>query len=151
MTPFGAKIRQLREARGITQKDMAKALGVSAAYLSALEHGNRSRPGWHFMRKLISYLGVIWDDADELMELAELSDPKVSIDTRGLTPEATEMANRLALCISNLPKESLLRMLEEMRIHGTPEARLAPPPVFAEKSPGRLLPTDAGFNKEDEV
>jgi hypothetical protein len=82
---------------------------------------------------------VIWDDADELMELAELSDPKVSIDTRGLTPEATEMANRLALCIGNLPKESLLRMLEEMRIHGTPEARLAPPPVFAEKEPGRLM------------
>ena len=139
MTPFGAKLRELREARGISQKDMAKALGVSAAYLSALEHGHRSRPGWHFMRKVISYLGVIWDDAEELMELAELSDPRVTIDTRGLSPEATEMANRLAICIGNLPKESLERMLEEMRVHGTPDTGLAPPPVFAEKEPGRLL------------
>jgi hypothetical protein len=60
------------------------------------------------------------------------------------------MANRLALCISNLPKESLLRMLEEMRIHGTPEARLAPPPVFAEKSPGRLLTPKTTVKGEEE-
>ena len=137
MTPFGSKLRQLREARGLTQKDMAKALGVSAAYLSALEHGHRSQPSFLFLRKVINYFGVIWDEADELMELAELSDPRVVIDTRGLSPEATELANRLALCIGNLPPESLERILEEMRIHGTPEARLAPPPIFAEKEPGR--------------
>ena len=33
-------------AQGVTQKQMAAALGVSAAYLSALEHGRRgARPG----------------------------------------------------------------------------------------------------------
>ena len=46
MTPFGAKIRALRAERGVSQKDMAAALGVSAAYLSALEHGRRGVPGW---------------------------------------------------------------------------------------------------------
>jgi transcriptional regulator with XRE-family HTH domain len=43
MTPFGAKLRDLRLLGGITQKRMAADLGVSAAYLSALEHGNRGR------------------------------------------------------------------------------------------------------------
>ena len=32
--------------RGVSQTDMATALGVSSAYLSALEHGRRGRPTW---------------------------------------------------------------------------------------------------------
>ena len=43
MTPFGQKLRDLRRERNISQKEMAGALGVSAAYLSALEHGHRDR------------------------------------------------------------------------------------------------------------
>jgi transcriptional regulator with XRE-family HTH domain len=46
MTPLGARIRQLRDERGVTLKDMAKALHVSSAYLSALEHGRRGKPTW---------------------------------------------------------------------------------------------------------
>ena len=46
MTPFGERLRALREARGIKLKDMAEALGVSSTYLSALEHGRRSKPSW---------------------------------------------------------------------------------------------------------
>ena len=41
MTPFGAKLRELRKARGITLKEMAESLEISSAYLSALEHGKR--------------------------------------------------------------------------------------------------------------
>ena len=44
MTPFGARLRTLREERGITLKFLANALQVSAAYLSALEHGKRGAP-----------------------------------------------------------------------------------------------------------
>ena len=44
MTPFGRKIRELRARRAITMRKMAADLGVSSAYLSALEHGNRGRP-----------------------------------------------------------------------------------------------------------
>jgi transcriptional regulator with XRE-family HTH domain len=44
MTPFGQKLRDLRAARNVTLKDMAAALRVTPAYLSALEHGRRGRP-----------------------------------------------------------------------------------------------------------
>ena len=44
MTPFGARVRELRAAKGIQLKDMAQDLQVSSAYLSALEHGKRGRP-----------------------------------------------------------------------------------------------------------
>lgn len=35
------RIRELREALGIPQWQMAEALGISAGYLSLIEHGHR--------------------------------------------------------------------------------------------------------------
>ena len=75
---------------------MAAALGVSAAYLSALEHGRRGTPTWALLQKIIGYFNIIWDEAEELQRLAETSDPRVVIDTAGLSPAATELANLLA-------------------------------------------------------
>ena len=107
MTPFGEKVRALRRARGVSQKEMAAALGVSAAYLSALEHGRRGRPSWALIQKVIGYFNIIWDDADELESLAFLSDPRVTIDTAGLSPRATRLANLLAETIGKLDETAL--------------------------------------------
>lgn len=107
MTPFGEKMRELRERRGVTQKEMALALGVSAAYLSALEHGRRGAPNWALVQKIVGYFNVIWDDAEELQLLAEISHPRVVVDTSGLSPRATRLANRLAADIGKLDEETL--------------------------------------------
>ena len=96
MTPFGDRMRKLRSERGITLKEMAEALGVSSAYLSALEHGKRGRPGWHLIQRILAYFNIIWDEADEVVRLARISHPRITIDTSGLDPKATELANRLA-------------------------------------------------------
>jgi transcriptional regulator with XRE-family HTH domain len=114
MTPLGAKLRQLREERGVTLKDMAKALRVSSAYLSALEHGRRGKPTWSLLQRIIAYFNVIWDEAEELQRLAELSDPKITIDTGGLVPEATELTNRLARDIGKLDREDLIFLKTEV-------------------------------------
>ncbi|WP_279483148.1 helix-turn-helix transcriptional regulator [Aureimonas sp. SK2] len=107
MTPFGLRVRALRQERGITQGEMAKALGVSAAYLSALEHGKRGRPTWSMLQRIIGYLNVIWDDAEDLERLAELSHPKVILETGSLSPEATAFANRLAESLPLLSAEDI--------------------------------------------
>jgi transcriptional regulator with XRE-family HTH domain len=114
MTPLGAKLRHMREERGTTLKDMAQALNVSSAYLSALEHGRRGTPTFQLLQRIITYFNVIWDEAEELQRLAELSDPKVSIDTGGLPPEATELTNRLAKDISKLGVEDLAFLRTEV-------------------------------------
>jgi transcriptional regulator with XRE-family HTH domain len=117
VTPFGEKVRELRRQKGVTQSEMAQALGVSGAYLSALEHGRRGRPTWQLLQRIIGYLNVIWDDAEELERLAELSHPKVSVATGGLRPDATALANRLAETIAILSEadvRTLLETLEEM-------------------------------------
>ena len=114
MTPFGRKVRELRAARRVTLKTMAEELGVSAAYLSALEHGRRGRPTWLFLQRIIGYFNVIWDEAEELERLAALSDPRVTIDTAGLSPEATELANRLAKEIGRLSVEEVEQLLKQL-------------------------------------
>jgi len=110
MTPFGRRVRELRERQGLTLAEMAAGLGVTPAYLSALEHGKRGRPTFALIQGTIHLLGVIWDEADELIRLADLSHPRVTVDTAGLDAEATLLANRLAREIADLDGEDLRRL-----------------------------------------
>jgi transcriptional regulator with XRE-family HTH domain len=111
MTPFGEKMRKLRASRGITLKQMSSAIGVSSAYLSALEHGKRGRPGWHLIQRIIAYFNIIWVEAEEVTRLARISHPRIAIDTSGLNPLATELANRLADDIGKLEPQTLNELL----------------------------------------
>lgn len=115
MTPFGQRLRELRAAQGRSLAETAAALGVSAAYLSALEHGHRGRPSPDLVHRACQFFNIIWDEAEELAELARLSHPRATIVTAGLAPEATLLANRLAETIGSLEPErlqALLRLLE---------------------------------------
>ncbi len=126
MTPFGEKMRELRAQKGVSQKDMAAALGVSAAYLSALEHGNRGRPASGMIMQICDFFDLIWDDSEELKRLATLSHPRVTIDTAGLSPKATELANELANSIGDLDDQNLQWILDEIRAHKAARAKGPP-------------------------
>ena len=117
MTPFGVRIRELRRLKKVTLKEMAAALGVSSAYLSALEHGKRGRPSWYLLQRTINYFNIIWDDAEDLVQLARLSHPRITIDTSTLTPKATELANKLADQIENLDDQRLEELLNLLDKH----------------------------------
>jgi len=115
MTPFGARIRELRDAKGILLTRMAADLNISAAYLSALEHGHRGKPAPGLVMQICGYLDCIWDEAEELKRLAELSHPKVTLDTSGLSPARTELANRLGQGLRAMPDEQVERLLAILR------------------------------------
>jgi transcriptional regulator with XRE-family HTH domain len=110
MTPFGEKLRALRAARGVLQREMAAALEVSPAYLSALEHGRRGAPSAGLIHQISAYFGLIWDDADELRALARLSRPRLKLNAAGLTPEQTALGNRIARELRNLDPETVAAM-----------------------------------------
>lgn len=107
MTPFGARLRSLRAERNVTLKQLAEALQVSAPYLSSLEHGKRGAPSAGLVHQVNEYFGLIWDDADDMAGLARLSNPRVTVNTAGLTPEQTALANRLAQAIHRLPPDTV--------------------------------------------
>ena len=102
MTPFGVRIRKWRQRKNRTLHQQAEVLGVSAAYLSALENGTRGRPSVVLVDQICVWLGLIWDDAEELKRLAALSHPKPTINARGQSAEYIYMVNFLAQNIDRL-------------------------------------------------
>ena len=111
MTPFGQHLRKLRAQRNLTQKEMAAAIRVSPAYLSALEHGHRGQPSWALLQRIVGFFNVIWDDAEKLQDLAALSDPKVVVDTTSLSVNATHLANLLARSIDELDEDQIHELI----------------------------------------
>lgn len=126
MTPFGAKLRALRAERGATLTDMANALGVSPSYLSALERGKRSKPSWAFVQAAIQYFNIIWDEAEELQRLADISAPRPTLDASAMTPRATELANRLATQLRKLNDAEIERIHALLDRAAAREARAKP-------------------------
>lgn len=120
MTPFGERLRALRQARGMRQKDLAGLLQISAAYLSALEHGRRGRPGPGLVHQVNEVFGLIWDEAEEIAVLARDSRPKVALDTAGLDPAKTVLANRLARVLATLPPEAVSEIAAVLDRHDSP-------------------------------
>lgn len=127
MTPFGEKLRELRRKKGVTLKQMAGALELSPAYLSALEHGHRGRPTPALIVQICEYFHLIWDDYEEMHRIARLSHPRVVVDTSGLSPEATEVANLLAERIGHLPPLALKTLRDTLRAAQPPRQRAAAP------------------------
>ncbi|HEV7369437.1 helix-turn-helix domain-containing protein [Arenibaculum sp.] len=115
MTPFGTRMRALRAERGVTLKQMAEGLNISSAYLSALEHGRRGQPSTQLVRQICAYFGLFWDDAEALERVAELSHPRIVVDTAGLSPGATELANQLAASIRRLDEATIEHLLAVLR------------------------------------
>lgn len=114
MTPFGLKMRELRDAKGVNQKQMAADIKVSAAYLSALERGHRGTPSWQFIQRVIGYFNIIWDEAEELQKLAAASNTRVVVDTESSSALATSLANSLAQNIQDLSDEDCRFLQQEV-------------------------------------
>jgi len=53
---IGQQIKKLREARGLTQVELADKVEVAQAYVSALENGSRKNPSLELLRKLAKVL-----------------------------------------------------------------------------------------------
>jgi transcriptional regulator with XRE-family HTH domain len=70
---FHARLKELREAAGLTQGDLAERSGLSKAGIANLEQ-DRTEPAWGTVQKLAKALGV---DCTAFMEPAE------SEETRG--------------------------------------------------------------------
>jgi transcriptional regulator with XRE-family HTH domain len=117
MTPFGKKMKALRRARNFTQQQQADYLNVSKAYISALENGARGRPSGPLVDQICAWLGLIWDDAEELKALAIMSHPKPTINAGQCGPEAVFLANFLAQNIEKLDETQCSQIMTAVKNH----------------------------------
>ena len=105
MTPFGEHMRFLRLKHRKTLQQQADKLSVSVAYLSALEHGKRGRPSTVLIDQICVWLGLIWDEAEQLKRLALISHPRPALNASHLGPKAIALANILASNIDRLSED----------------------------------------------
>jgi predicted ATPase/DNA-binding XRE family transcriptional regulator len=115
--PFGAQLRQLREAASLTQEELAARAGLTAKGISDLERGARQRPYPHTVRSLADALGLSEDERAALFAAV----PRRGGDAAAL-PTAAPLS---ALPVPPTPLVGRERNLEEIKtLLGRPEARL---------------------------
>lgn len=73
---FGAEVRALRIAKGISLRELAEKAGISKTYLSYVERGVHPPPSADKVVKLAEALG---ESKDRLLKIAGLIDPKVDL------------------------------------------------------------------------
>jgi hypothetical protein len=86
---------------------------------------------------VLQYFHIIWDEADELTRLADLSDPRVKIDTANTDPKATLLANRLSREIRSLTSQELDRMVAVLDEAQERERKVAMEPPLSRVAEGQ--------------
>jgi len=81
---FGQRLRELRKAKSMTQRELSQRTGISFAYVSKLENGVMPPPRQKIILALAKVLGANNADTDELFGLAKKmpSDLLKDVDTQ---------------------------------------------------------------------
>jgi predicted ATPase/DNA-binding XRE family transcriptional regulator len=74
---FGARLRRLREAAGLTQEELAGRARLTRNAISSLERGERKRPYPHTVRSLADALGLSEDERAALLAAVPRQEGKV--------------------------------------------------------------------------
>ena len=109
MTPFGRFIRHVRTEKGLLLKDIADMLGVTSAYLSAVEHGKKGQPSAAMVSQLEDKLKLTPQQRKELRAAVRDSTSSMEIPSKA-TPFAFETANAFARKLPDLSEQQLRRI-----------------------------------------
>ncbi len=114
-TSVGKYLRKLRLSKGEILKTMATNLGVSSAFLSAVENGKKKLPeAWY--EKLYRYYNLSSKQMEELKRAVIESNDMVEIDIRNTTEINRKFAISFARQFDSLDEETcqqLLRILNK--------------------------------------
>ena len=113
MTKFGIFIRKFRLDNGILLRDMAKDLGISPAYLSAMETGHKDISD-SLADKIISVYNLSIEQSKELKKSIVLSKQKICITT-GQIVWKNEIVSKLKEKLDNLSEEQRFRIIEVLK------------------------------------
>src|SRR5215210_9594819 len=91
---FGTILRELREAGGLTQEELASRAGLTAKAVSALERGERKRPYPHTVRSLAEALGLSDDERASLFAAVPSRSAEAAASSLQVTSVQEEQAGR---------------------------------------------------------
>lgn len=111
LTEFGKILRKLRIDRQELLRDMAKNLGVSSAYLSAVETGKRKIPA-DWCPKIISLYKLDFDAAQEIKWAYESSAQEITIPLTDISMQKKEAVISFAKALDGLDDKKLKKIME---------------------------------------
>jgi transcriptional regulator with XRE-family HTH domain len=107
---FGQKIRQLRKARTLSQRDLAGKVRVSFTYISKIENGHLDFGDYPSEELILKIAKALDADADELLLLAK----KIPASVRKRVLQRPDVFRRLAL-LDDEALDRLMRAIEDGR------------------------------------
>ena len=111
---FGKELRILRVEKDENINSMAKKLGISIAYLSAIESGNRPIPS-DLVEKIIEKYHLSKERRELLREKEAISSKKIDIDLELVTNEQRKLVFALSRKLKNLSDEECMNILGKIK------------------------------------
>ncbi|MBI0095998.1 hypothetical protein A9G28_12780 [Gilliamella sp. Fer1-1] len=105
-TKLGKLIRKLRIDHGTTLRKMAETLGISSAYLSAIELGKRAVPN-DFLHKLKESYALSESDYKELKDSVESFSSHFTVNLDSANARQKDVFIEFARMLDNLDSKDL--------------------------------------------
>ena len=113
-TPLGQFLRKLRISNNEVLADMAQKLGITSAYLSAIELGKRSIPKNLFV-DLIELYSISKEEEVELQKAIDTSVTSVEIDLDNVSLSGRETVLAFARKLKDLDDVALNNIFEFLK------------------------------------
>lgn len=114
LTEFGKALRKLRIEHDELLRTMATTLGVSSAYLSAVETGKRHVPE-RWVAKISDAYHLTAHEHAELLQAAEASAKEVRIPLQDASSTKREAVLAFAKSLDKLSDDDLKRIMQSMK------------------------------------
>ena len=109
ITPFGKELRKIRIDRCLSLRDMAAALGITPAYLSAIETGKRPIPEKLF-NAILDYLNADANTQAALEQAKALSAQSITVSLDAANDAAKETMLAFARNFSKLSDNEVAKI-----------------------------------------
>lgn len=120
-TAIGDYLRKLRLANGEVLKDMAEKLGVSSAFLSAVEHGKKKVPAnWDEKLRGIYHLSDV--EMEHFNKAIMESRDTIELNIKDSHPQNRELAISFARQFDSIDEETSKEIMTILKKRRRPES-----------------------------
>ena len=116
VSEYGKILRKIRIDKGLTMAQMAKAVGITSAYLSTIERGNRNIPK-NLTKNIINHYKLSNEQVEELQKAEYLSMDSIEIDLSDIDLSKKTLVLSLANNLKNMTYEQVAMINEIMGVN----------------------------------
>lgn len=113
-TKIGQTLKIIRIKHSEVMFDMAKKLGVTSSYLSAVETGKRAFPE-HWLEKIVDLYNLTAEEKSELEEAAIKSSKSIKLNLSNSSEASRELAVAFARKFNDLDEDTIRSLRKTLK------------------------------------